>query len=92
MKKKKCRLQLCSFNICIAGTIFAYGVTSSGKTHTMHVRIIVYVSSRILYCGARRRPYSSLYTCIHHDHMLLIFMIPFLGLHKFYELIIQSTQ
>uniref|UniRef100_A0A453R2P2 Kinesin motor domain-containing protein n=1 Tax=Aegilops tauschii subsp. strangulata TaxID=200361 RepID=A0A453R2P2_AEGTS len=25
----------------INGTIFAYGVTSSGKTHTMHVRTFV---------------------------------------------------
>lgn len=25
----------------ITGTIFAYGVTSSGKTHTMHVRKLV---------------------------------------------------
>lgn len=23
----------------VAGTVFAYGVTSSGKTHTMHVSI-----------------------------------------------------
>lgn len=23
----------------IAGTVFAYGVTSSGKTHTMHVSL-----------------------------------------------------
>jgi hypothetical protein len=23
-----------------AGTVFAYGVTSSGKTHTMHVRLV----------------------------------------------------
>lgn len=23
--------------ICFVGTVFAYGVTSSGKTHTMHV-------------------------------------------------------
>jgi|APAra0007618328_1042625.scaffolds.fasta_scaffold22857_1 chromosomal replication initiation ATPase DnaA len=23
-----------------SGTIFAYGVTSSGKTHTMHVRVL----------------------------------------------------
>lgn len=22
---------------CFTGTVFAYGVTSSGKTHTMHV-------------------------------------------------------
>lgn len=26
-----------SFCILNAGTVFAYGVTSSGKTHTMHV-------------------------------------------------------
>ena len=25
--------------INIAGTVFAYGVTSSGKTHTMHVSV-----------------------------------------------------
>jgi hypothetical protein len=24
-----------------AGTVFAYGVTSSGKTHTMHVRFFI---------------------------------------------------
>ena len=24
-----------------AGTVFAYGVTSSGKTHTMHVSLIL---------------------------------------------------
>lgn len=29
---------LISWCISITGTIFAYGVTSSGKTHTMHVR------------------------------------------------------
>lgn len=35
----------CLFNYfiisLITGTIFAYGVTSSGKTHTMHVRSII---------------------------------------------------
>lgn len=31
-------LQLNHSSIFVAGTIFAYGVTSSGKTHTMHVR------------------------------------------------------
>ena len=25
-----------------AGTVFAYGVTSSGKTHTMHVSVTVF--------------------------------------------------
>ena len=30
-------LQILSNDIAILGTIFAYGVTSSGKTHTMHV-------------------------------------------------------
>lgn len=28
-------------NVRNAGTVFAYGVTSSGKTHTMHVSIDV---------------------------------------------------
>lgn len=27
-----------------AGTVFAYGVTSSGKTHTMHVSVIFHSS------------------------------------------------
>lgn len=32
----------------ITGTIFAYGVTSSGKTHTMHVRSINYAHAIFL--------------------------------------------
>lgn len=30
-------MDLIVFVMLIAGTVFAYGVTSSGKTHTMHV-------------------------------------------------------
>lgn len=30
-----------NFILNIAGTVFAYGVTSSGKTHTMHVSVIL---------------------------------------------------
>lgn len=29
----------------ISGTVFAYGVTSSGKTHTMHVSVILYLTA-----------------------------------------------
>jgi hypothetical protein len=31
----------------VAGTIFAYGVTSSGKTHTMHVRQLIILQAFI---------------------------------------------
>lgn len=35
-----------------AGTVFAYGVTSSGKTHTMHVGLLELPFSSSIYSAA----------------------------------------
>lgn len=81
LSPKQLRLNLTHFLVCNAdvlggynGTIFAYGQTSSGKTHTMEVRKIMEkylenVYSSVLYCSDSNEILVNFAAAFEQDYM-----------------------